>query len=55
VQAGVATAALTRNSTAALATSNDDENFYRGKILTAAFSANMLPKLTAVRSVANPR
>ena len=47
VQAGVATAALTRNSMA-----TDDENFYRGKIATAAFfAANMLPKLTAVRSV----
>ena len=31
---------------------NDDETFYRGKIATAAFfAANMLPKLTAVRSV----
>ena len=44
VQAGVATAAL--------AASTDDENFYRGKIATAAFfAANMLPNLTAVRGV----
>jgi hypothetical protein len=47
VQAGVATAALTEKSTA-----TDDENFYRGKIATAAFfAANMLPNLTAVRGI----
>ena len=44
VQANVATAAL--------AASNDDEGFYRGKIAAAAFfAANMLPNLTAVRRI----
>ncbi len=44
VQANVATAALTASS--------NDENFYRGKIAAATFFAsNMLPRLTAVRSI----
>jgi phage-related minor tail protein len=43
VQANVATAALGAGA---------DEDFYRGKIAVAAFFAsNMLPKLTAVRSI----
>ena len=37
---------------AALAASNGDEAFYRGKIATAAFfAANMLPNITGVRGV----
>jgi hypothetical protein len=37
---------------AALAAPNGDEAFYQGKIATAAFfAANMLPNLTALRSI----
>jgi hypothetical protein len=43
VQANVATAALAAGK---------DEDFYRGKLAVAAFFAsNVLPKLTAVRSI----